>query len=422
MADDEKNEGMASNARKYWSAEGYTPGGVIREVDYAQNSTGLNPALAGIKIVDCDTHITEAPDLFTSRAPAKLKDKVPYRRNVNGVDKWFVGDRDFGSFGGNVIRKDNNKLLGRLAFPTLEEGHPGAIETKARLQAMDDMGVYAQICYHNSGVTQAGSLMSLGDNELAVAVIQMYNDAAAERQRESGDRLFTLAHLPIWDKAAMEAEARRALDLGLKGFVMPDTPERVGVPSYLDEYWTPFLEMCNDTGASLNFHLNAAIDPNTLTWEGFAFEQTLSVVATMFSIGNAATLGNWMVSGRLDRHPKLKIGLIESGMGWVPFAIEAMEHQFNEMLPAKSKILQRRPWEYFRDHFWVTFWFETVGPTKLLDVLGVDKVLFETDFPHPTSLYPGVQDHVMKTLGGYDHEVRKKVLETNAVKLYNLPF
>src|SRR3546814_14260174 len=79
----------------------------------------------------------------------------------------------------------------------------------------------------------------------------------------------------------------------------------------------------------------------------------------MFSIGNAATLGNWIVSGRLDRHPKLKLGLIESGMGWVPFALEALEHQFDEMLPVKSKILQRRPWEYFRDHFWVTYWFET---------------------------------------------------------------
>jgi predicted TIM-barrel fold metal-dependent hydrolase len=421
MADKETQ--LASSARRYWSAEGYTPGGVIREVDYAKNSHGLNPALAGIKIVDCDTHITEAPDMFTSRAPAALKDKMPYRKRVDGVDKWFVGDRDFGSFGGNVIRKDNNKLLGRLAFPTLDEGHPGAIDTKARLKAMDDMGVYAQICYHNSGVTQAGSLMSLNDPEVALTVIKIYNDAAAERQKDSGERLFTLAHLPIWDKQAMEAEARRCQDLGLKGFVLPDTPERAaGIPSYMQDYWTPFLEFCNDTGLSLNFHLNAAIDPNALTWEGFAFEQTLSVVATMFSIGNAATLGNWMVSGRLDQHPKLKIGLIESGMGWVPFAIEALEHQFDEMLPAKSKILKRRPWQYFRDHFWVTYWFETVGPTKLLEVLGTDKVLFETDFPHPTSLYPGVQEHIMETLGGYSKEVRKQVLETNAVKLYNLPF
>jgi predicted TIM-barrel fold metal-dependent hydrolase len=421
MADD-KRSGLAGAARRYWSDEGYKPGGVIRQVDYAKNSGGLRAELNGIKIVDCDTHLTEAPDLFTSRAPAKYKDKVPHVRRVDGVDRWFVGDRNFGSLGGNVIRKDNNKLLGRLAFPTLDEGHLGAYDTKARLQAMDDMGVYAQICYQNSGVTQAGSLMTLGDNELAVTIIKLYNDASAQRQRESGQRLFTLGHLPLWDKKEMEAEAARCLDMGIKGFVLPDTPERLKIPSYLEDYWTPLLELCADRGAPLNFHLNTAIDPNALAWEGFAFEQTLSVVATMFSICNAATLGNWMVSGRLDRHPKLKIGLIESGMGWVPFAIEALEHQFDEMLAGKAQLVQRRPWEYFRDHFWVTYWFEKVAPLKLLDTLGADKVLFETDFPHPTSLYPGVQDHIMATLGGYGHETRRMVLETNAVKLYNLPF
>jgi predicted TIM-barrel fold metal-dependent hydrolase len=421
MSKDTETE-LASAARKYWSAEGYTAGGVMRPVDYAAASKGLHPTLKGIKIVDCDTHFTEPPDLFTSRAPAAFKDKVPQVRRVDGVDRWFVGSRDFGSLGGNVIRADNDKLLGRLAFPTIDEGHRGAHEVKARLQAMDDMGVYAQICYQNSGVTQAGSLMSLGDNALAETVIRIYNDAAAERQKESGQRLFTLAHLPLWNQAAMEAEARRCLDLGLKGFVLPDTPERLGIPSYLHDYWTPLLEMCADRGAPINFHLNAAIDPNAMTWEGFAFEQTLSVVATMFSIGNAATLGNWIVSGRLDRHPKLKIGLIESGMGWVPFALEALEHQFDEMLPSKSKLLQRRPWDYFRDQFWVTYWFETVGPKLLLNTVGVDKVLFETDFPHPTSLYPGVQEHIVDTLGGYDDHVRKRVLERNAVELYNLPF
>lgn len=421
MADD-KRSGLAGAARRYWSDEGYKPGGVIRQVDYAKNSGGLRPELKGIKIVDCDTHLTEAPDLFTSRAPAKFKDKVPHVRRVEGVDRWFVGDRNFGSLGGNVIRRDNNKLLGRLAFPTIDEGHLGAYDTKARLQAMDDMGVYAQICYQNSGVTQAGSLMALGDNELAVTIIKLYNDASAERQRESGQRLFTLGHLPLWDKKEMEAEAVRCLDMGIKGFVLPDTPERMKIPSYVDDYWTPLLELCSDRGAPLNFHLNTAIDPNALAWEGFAFEQTLSVVATMFSICNAATLGNWMVSGRLDRHPKLKIGLIESGMGWVPFAIEALEHQFDEMLAGKPNLVQRRPWDYFRDHFWVTYWFEKIAPLKLLDTLGADKVLFETDFPHPTSLYPGVQDHIMATLGGYGHETRRQVLETNAVKLYNLPF
>jgi len=421
MAEADTTE-MAQSAKKYWSAEGYSEGGVIREVDYASQSGGLDPMFAGIKIVDCDTHITEAPDLFTSRAPAALKDRMPHVKRVNGTDKWFVGDRDFGSMGGNVIRKDNNKLLGRLAFPKHDDAHPGGHKIPERLAAMDDMGVYAQICYQNSGVTQAGSLMSLGDPDLALKIIQIYNDASAEYQETSGQRIFNMAHLPFWDQKALETEARRCHDMGLKGFVLPDTPEFVGVPSFLSDYWTPFLEMCDATGMPLNFHLNAAIDPNRLTWDGFAFEQTLSVVATMFSIGNAATLGNWIVSGRLDRHPGLKIGLIESGMGWVPFAIEALEHQFDEMLAGKRDGLSRRPWQYFRDHFFCTFWFEKVGPKLLLETIGVDNVLFETDFPHPTSLYPGVQAHLVDTLGGYSREVQTKVLQSNATKLYNLPF
>ena len=421
MAEADTTE-MAQSAKKYWSAEGYSEGGVIREVDYASQSGGLDPMFAGIKIVDCDTHITEAPDLFTSRAPAALKDRMPHIKRVGGTDKWFIGDRDFGSMGGNVIRKDNNKLLGRLAFRKHDDAHPGGHKIPERLAAMDDMGVHAQICYQNSGVTQAGSLMSLGDPELALKIIQIYNDASAEYQDVSGQRIFNMAHLPFWDQKALEAEARRCHDIGLKGFVLPDTPEFVGVPSFNSDYWTPFLEMCDATGMPLNFHLNAAIDPNRLAWQGFAFEQTLSVVATMFSIGNAATLGNWIVSGRLDRHPGLKIGLIESGMGWVPFAIEALEHQFDEMLAGKAKDHSRRPWQYFRDHFFCTFWFEKVGPKLLLETIGVDNVLFETDFPHPTSLYPGVQAHLVDVLGGHSREVQKKVLQDNAVRLYNLPF
>jgi predicted TIM-barrel fold metal-dependent hydrolase len=416
----DKNE-QASAARNYWSDTGYSPGGVIREIDYASYATGVHPLLQGIRIVDCDTHFTEPPDIFTSRAPAKLKDKVPYQRIVNGVTRWFVGERDFGIVGGNVILPNHNKLLGRLSFPQLEEGHPGAWQVKPRLKAMDELGIYAQICYQNSGVTQAGSLMTLGD-EVGVTVLKLYNEAAAERQQESGQRLFTLAHLPLWNKKELEAEATRCLDMGLKGFVLPDTPETLGVPSYDDAYWTPFLEMCNDRGAPINFHLNAAIDPNKLVWKSFSFEKAISVASNMFYIGNLATMGNWMVSGLLDRHPKLKIGLIESGMGWIPFGVEALEHQFDEMLADKAQAPERRPWDYFKDHFWVTYWFEKVGPKQLLETVGVNKVLFETDFPHPTALYPNVQEHIVETLKDYSADVRKRVLERNAVELYNLPF
>jgi len=137
------------------------------------------------------------------------------------------------------------------------------------------MGIYAQICFQNSGVTQAGSLMSLHDNDLTVSIIQIYNDASVERQQESRQRLFTLGHLPLWENAAMLAEARRCLDMDIKGFVLPDTPERLGIPSFVDYYWTPLLEMCEACGAPLNFHLNEAINPTDLAWKGFSFEGQL---------------------------------------------------------------------------------------------------------------------------------------------------
>lgn len=142
VADETRTAEGEQAARVYWSAEGWLPGGVIRDVDYSQESGGLDPMFAGIKIVDTDTHIVEPPTLFTARAPAGMKDKMPHvKRDGDGVDRWFIGDRNCGTLGGNVIRKDNNKLLGRLAFPTLEESHPGGHELKPRLQAMDDMGV-----------------------------------------------------------------------------------------------------------------------------------------------------------------------------------------------------------------------------------------------------------------------------------------
>ncbi|MFC3174080.1 amidohydrolase family protein [Novosphingobium bradum] len=420
MAEGETNE-LANAAKMYWAAEGYAPGGTIRAVDYATQRGGAHALFEGIRIVDCDTHITEAPDLFTSRAPAKYKDQVPRLvRDANGSHRWTCGGRDFGWTGGNVITPDHQKLLGRLAFPTLEEGHEASWCMKSRVRLMDEMGVWAHIAFQNSGVTQAGSLMALGDNELGLTIVRIFNDASAQNQAESGQRVFPMAHLPYWDRAAMIAEAHRCLDLGLKGFVLPDKPEKMGTPRYTDEWWAPLLSLCNETGTPISYHINSAMDPSMVIWEGLSFERKLTVYPIMYSLSCAATLGNWMVSGLLDRYPKLKIGLIEAGMGWVPFVLEMLEHQFDEMMPNSAALLDKRPWEYFRENFWTTFWFERIGPKTQLETVGVDRVLFETDFPHPTSLYPDVQARLVEVLGDQPYEIRKKVLQDNASRLYNL--
>src|SRR6266699_3857320 len=137
----------ADDAAHYWLAEGWAPGGYIREVDFAVHARGVDPLFEGIKIVDCDTHFTEPPDLWTANAPAGLKDKMPHVKRIDGADRWFVGDKDFGSIGGNVIDKDHNKLLGRLAFRNYDQIIPGSYLVKPRLQEMDALGVWAHVCF-----------------------------------------------------------------------------------------------------------------------------------------------------------------------------------------------------------------------------------------------------------------------------------
>jgi len=430
MAED--NPSTALKARKddaanYWLEEGFSPGGFVRKVDLEANSRGLDPLFEGIKIVDCDTHFTEPPDLWTANAPARLKDKMPRVERIDDVDKWFVGDRYFGSIGGNVIAKGGNKLLGRLAYRNYDEIDPGSYLVKPRLKAMDDMGVWAQICFQNNGLTQAGSLVSLDDNELALTIIRIFNDAQIDRMLESGDRINGMGTLPYWDKDAMVAELRRIVDQGIRGIVLPDRPERlstgyIGPDGQVSPFWEEVFDVCNATGLAINFHLNSALDPEMAMWDNLNFVQKLPIHSLILHVGCAATMSNFMVSGLLDKYEDLKIGLIESGTGWVPFWLEGMEHQFDEFRTFEAQGLKRRPKEYFAKNFWVSFWFESYAPKKMLLDIGVDRVMFETDYPHPTSLYPGVQAKLVDSLGGYDYEIRKRVLERNAVGLYSLPF
>ncbi|MFM5930015.1 MAG: amidohydrolase family protein [Novosphingobium sp.] len=416
----------ADDAKRYWLDEGRgDEGGFIRDVDFANNTRGLDPMFEGIKIVDADTHFTEPADLWTANAPAGLKDKMPHVEQVNGADKWVCMGRDFGSLGGNVIDKNKNKLLGKLAFRRYDQIAPGSYDVTERLKDMDDMGIWAHVCFQNGGVTQAGSLVALNDQETAVAIFQIYNDACKDRMVQSGGRINGMATLPYWDKDLMNAEMRRIADLGLKGVVLPDRPERLsegylGPDGKINPFWEEVFDLSNETGIPLTFHLNASLDAESVMWDGLGFDQKLPISALIHNMGCAATMMNFMVSGLLDRFEKLKIGLIESGAGWVPFILEGLDHQLKEFRTRENRGHKLSCKEYFQRNFWVSFWFEDFAPKHMIEEIGADRILFETDYPHPTSLYPGVQDKLVEVLGGQSPEVRKLILQDNAVKLFNL--
>src|SRR5262245_4161453 len=162
-----------------------------------QRQTG---ASSGIRIIDADTHLTEPHDLWISRAPAAIRDRVPQVKMHNGVKSWLIdGDKVMGlkAHPNSAILKQGGKVRDLDHFLRLEfdDVHLGSSDIKARLQVMDEAGIYAQIVYPNI-LGFGGQTAAKADSNLRLASIQIYNDAMAEMQEQSGMRLIPMALLP----------------------------------------------------------------------------------------------------------------------------------------------------------------------------------------------------------------------------------
>jgi hypothetical protein len=170
----------ADDARNYWLDEGRTAGGFIRQIDHSRYAKGTHALFNGIKIVDCDTHFTEPSDLFQRDAAASMKHKLPRVVRVGDADRWFIGDKDFGSIGGNVIRKDRNKLLGKLAFTTYDQIHPGVFRS-IHMTAAQMADTQPSIRFEKATVTIGARVHGIASDQQATPqVVQVMREALHE--------------------------------------------------------------------------------------------------------------------------------------------------------------------------------------------------------------------------------------------------
>jgi uncharacterized protein len=382
-----------------------------------------------IAIVDVDSHLTEPPGLWVDRAPARLKDRVlRIVDDENGRPLWLVDGKPYGPIGNTLVGPDGRKIRGERSTTTnrkFEELHKGAYDIPARLEWLDSRGIHQQIIFPNiSGFGAARFYREIEDVELRTASVTIYNDAAGDMWRDSGHRLMPLALVPFWDIDKSVQELRRIrTELDVHGITMCDNPAAYGFPALDDPAWDLFWSECEDLGIAVAFHIGSTVTGTAPIWNMRGGEAQAILSVNSF-ISNSWVITNLIFSGVLLRHPRLKVFSAESGIGWMPFMLEAMDWQWNENLTSEAKrdVWQgMTPSEIFHRNIYVSYWFEEFGPKYAMDMVGVDNVMFETDFPHGTALTEGSGEHVAKTIAEFTPEVRRKVLRDNAVRLYDLP-
>jgi uncharacterized protein len=380
-------------------------------------------------VIDADSHWCEPPDLFTNLAPPAYKDRVPHVEEVDGQKMWVFDGHPVGQFSAaGVIGRDGHKESSHRGLNEweFEEVHVGAWDPEVRLQVLDECGIDAQVIFPNTIGLGGQHLGLIEDAALCRLAIELYNDRMAEIQSASGDRLLSMPLMPAWDIDLCIAEAERVAALGMRGVNMTSDPQDLGAPDLANRAWDPFWEVVSDLQLPVHFHIGASVTAMTFygsyPWPSHPMNTQLAIGGSLLFIGNARVVTNLILSGMFDRHPDLKMVSVESGVGWIPFILETLDYEMSENAPEELAELQKMPSEYFRSNLYATFWFENNRNKlpELIDAVGEDSILFETDFPHPTCLYPNPLETVAAKMATLPPETQRKIYGENARKLYRL--
>jgi predicted TIM-barrel fold metal-dependent hydrolase len=312
--------------------------------------------------------------------------------------------------------------------PNLDEADAGAFDPVARLRRLDEYGIRAQVLYPNLLAFFTAAFYRK-DPALGLDSVRAYNDFLVEFASADPDRLIPLMVLPFWDVDASVAEMHRCIELGHKGVVFSPFFDKVGLPNIEHERWGPVLAACQDLDLSMNFHIGFAATTSEqislLKEVASQSRSDLAQISVQGFLSNARAIGALTMSGVCHRYPRLNFVSVESGFGYLPFVLQALDWQFENSGVFLEHPEWDRPSEYFRRQVFGTFWFESIEPEALAAFQ--DNLMFETDYPHPTSLSPGPnssslppRDMVVRNLAFADPAVAAKVLHGTADRLYHL--
>jgi predicted TIM-barrel fold metal-dependent hydrolase len=367
-------------------------------------------------VIDADGHVCEPADLWTTRLPARLRERgIRLRWNdETGFDEAYVEDR--------LITDRGLVGLGNAgtSFADLGQGthyesiSPAGFDPRARLQVLDAEGIDAAVLYPGLGL----SLGAIEDPELASASCAVYNDWISEYCAADRARLIGVAALPLQDPAAAAAEARRAVGrLGLRAaFARPNPPG--GVPLH-DARFTPVWSALEELGIPLAFHPAGLWDmPGTSQAMAHLMAPGTHHPLILF-FDDYMTLANLVYAGVLERHPALRVAVLECGGGWIAHWMDRLD-EFTKSYAWQLGHLSLKPSEYVLRQVFVSFDPGERTAGALTQFIGTDNMVWASDFPHSDATYPGVVDELREHTRDAGAEARAKLFGLNALRLYGI--
>ena len=383
------------------------------------------------RCISGDSHLEVDANRWVHRVPEKFRERAPRLiKTATGGDAWVIE--------GSAAREVPSDLYGGKGrdhwqpFGQTYEGTPGTGSPRQRVEEQDRDGIDAEVLYP----CQVGGpwlWRNIPDNDAYLSIVRGYNDWLAEEYcAEAPDRLIGLGIIPMTKVDDAVAEMQHCANLGYKGVLLSAFPNNKGYPTPEDDrFWAAAQDLAMPV--TIHIELNRLgersgpllkyprEDPETMKKLGAI---GLAEQVSRFHRVGGLNAVQMVLDGLFDRFPNLRVYIAETHAGWLPFFLHMADLRYErhhwwaeELLGFKP--LKGLPSEYIREHFYWGFLDDPIG-VELRHHVGVDRLIWATDFPHQESDWPDSRAVVDRIFEGVPEDDKHKMLVSNVVEFFHL--
>ncbi len=350
------------------------------------------------RLVSADSHVTLTHDAIKQRLPSKLH--ADYDDAVTAVG------------GGVAIRQGQNSMPKGFEGVRHAIGRPGTRDGNERLKDMDEDGVDVEVLYCEFSAFRYLYLIKNGWREATRA----FNDSLVDFASADPQRLVASYQIPIHDIDIAVDEVSRVASLGGKSLQLPVYPIELGAPDYYDRVYDPLWAAIQDTGLPACFHIGLAPIPY---YKGEPPQFSQGTMQPMSGMFTSVQYGHFILSGIFERFPKLKTVWVEPGVGWIPWWIFHLDEMALRRNYPFDQITEA-PSFYYRRNMFVTFIHEPFAVHNLRYEIGVENMMWSTDYPHPACTWPDSRSLVEEEFAGIPEAERQLIVCGNAERVWAL--